>query len=235
MAEEEETVRLERLEGGVALVTLNRPRAYNAFTAAMFHRLAGIFRQLREEEGGGACRVAVLTGEGKAFSAGVDLTAAGDVFTSDGDDLENDVVHQMELCPFPIIGAVNGHAVTAGFEVSLACDILLASTAAVFIDTHCKFGIMPSWGLSQKLPRLVGANRAREASLSAMPIDAPTALSWGLVSRVVEPAALLPDALALATRIASLHQPVVRGYKQVINEGLGMTGAEGRTMERARA
>ena len=73
------------------------------------------------------------------------------------DDLENDVVHQMELCPFPIIGAVNGHAVTAGFEVSLACDILLASTAAVFIDTHCKFGIMPSWGLSQKLPKLVGA------------------------------------------------------------------------------
>src|SRR5207253_4228819 len=142
-----------------------------------------------------------LTGAGRAFTAGLDLKELG----SDPNGMgaanatgasENPVLAILE-CPKPIIGAINGVAITGGFEVALACDVLIASTNARFADTHARVGIMPGWGLSQKLSRIIGVYRAKELSLSGNFLDARTAYDWGLVNRVVEPEELIPAAMKL--------------------------------------
>ena len=227
-------------EEGVALVELDRPEALNALTLEGLSALAGAFAGLRRRDAAGQrVGAAVLTGRGRAFCAGIDLTAAEAVFKSDPDGPEaqkRDVVREMELCEFPIIGAINGAAVTAGFEIALACDILLASEGAFFQDTHCRYGIMPSWGLSQKLPRLIGAGRARAVSFACLKVGAAEAERWGLVLRAVpEGEGLLEEALGLARRVAGHDGAVVRGYKDVIRRGLQTDLAAGRVLERESA
>eukprot|EP00850_Spirogloea_muscicola_P017886 SM000158S02018 [mRNA] locus=s158:124750:126027:+ [translate_table: standard] len=216
-------------DNGVATITINRPKALNALTRPMMVDLAQAFKRLGRDS---RVKAIILTGAGRAFSAGVDLTAAQSVFKGDVKNPEEDPVVQMELCRVPIIGAINGHAITAGFEIALACDILIASTEAKFADTHCKFGIFPSWGLSQKLPRLIGANRAREVSLTALPLDASMAERWGLVSRMVQPSQLMPTARSIATTIAGNHQEMVLRYKAVLNDGLALPLGDGRQLEK---
>jgi enoyl-CoA hydratase len=132
----------------------------------------------------------------------------------------------------PIIAAVNGHAVTGGFELALACDVIIASTKAKFADTHARVGMLPGWGLSQKLPRLIGISRAKEVSLSGNSLDAGRAYDWGLVNRVVEPDDLLPTCTALARDMASCVPHVLRGYKRLIDEGAGMPLSEALAHER---
>eukprot|EP00898_Chlorokybus_atmophyticus_P004634 jgi/Chlat1/5171/Chrsp33S05034 len=224
-------VAVERREH-VAIVTLNRPAALNALTVGMIQELAAVFRELKTDA---TLCCAVLTGAGKAFCAGVDLTAGQSVFQGGYRDPETDPVAQMEACPFPIIGAVNGAAYTGGFELALACDVLVASSSAKFADTHVKFGVMPGWGLSQKLSRLIGANRAREVSFTAQPIDGALAERWGLVSRVVAPSELMPTALSIAASICSNVPDLVRRYKSVLNDGLSLPLGEARQLERDRA
>ena len=238
--------RVSFLAEGVALVELDRPEALNALTLEGLGALAGAFAGLRRRDAAGQrVGAAVLTGRGKAFCAGIDLTAAEAVFKSDPDDpatQQRDVVREMEQCEFPIIGAINGAAVTAGFEIALTCDLLLAAEGAFFQDTHCRYGIMPSWGLSQKLPRLIGAGRARAVSFACLKVSAAEAERWGLVLRVVpdlqgRPAgeALLEEALGLARRVAGNDGAVVRGYKDVIRRGLHTDLAAGRALEREAA
>ncbi|KAI5072301.1 hypothetical protein GOP47_0012407 [Adiantum capillus-veneris] len=177
-------------------------------------------------------KVIILTGAGRAFCSGVDLTAAQDVFKGDVKNREIDPVIQMEACTKPIIGAINGFAVTAGFEIALACDILVASKDAKFIDTHCKFGIFPSWGLSQKLPRIIGLNRAKEISWSAKPLDAITAERWGLVNKVVESREVLEAAIGVGEDIIKNQQDMVVRYKGVINDGFKLSLGDGAVLEK---
>ena len=161
-------VRLEWPAPGVALLVLDRPAALNALSKLMFAQLAAHFRALRAREDVAA---AILTGAGdRAFSAGVDLKAAAAVFRSaEGDaSAELDVVAQMERCPFPIIGAVNGLAITAGFELALACDVLLCSAAAFFQDTHCRYGIVSSM-------LLAASSQIREKAFSGARSETDTA------------------------------------------------------------
>ena len=218
----------------VALVSLNRPSAFNALTYDMLSQLAHVFKTLGTRE---EVRAAILTGKGDAFSAGIDLTAASQVFSRDEEsERENDVVRQMDKCRFPIIGAINGPAVTAGFEIALACDILVASSSAFFMDTHCKFGIMPGWGLSQKLPRLIGTNRAREVAFTSRRLSAREAKETGLVSHVYETREeLLEGALGIARRIGRNSKATVENYKKVLTEGYGMTYDDARELERRTA
>jgi enoyl-CoA hydratase len=131
----------------------------------------------------------------------------------------------------PIIGAINGHAITGGFELALACDVLIASTEARFADTHARVGFLPGWGLSQILPRLVGISRAKEISLTGNFIPAEQAEAWGLVNRVVAPDELLPACKTLATEMLSCDRKTLLGYKRLIDEGFGMTFAEAMAME----
>lgn len=123
---------------GVAYVTINRPKSLNSLTKSMMTDMARAFKSLGSDE---SVRVIILSGSGRAFCSGVDLTAAEDVFKGDVKDVEADPVAQMELCKKPIIGAISGFAVTAGFEIALACDILVAAKGTKFMDTHARFAL----------------------------------------------------------------------------------------------
>ncbi|OVA13598.1 Crotonase superfamily [Macleaya cordata] len=228
----EELIQVERERSGIGFVTINRPKSLNSLTRAMIVDLAKAIKSLNEDD---SVRVIVISGSGRAFCSGVDLTAAEDVFKGDVKDMETDPVWQMEKCKKPIIGAIGGFAVTAGFEIALACDILIASKGAKFMDTHSRFGIFPSWGLSQKLSRIIGPNRAREVSLTAMPLTAEVAERWGLVNHVVEGSELMKKAREVAEAIIRNNQDLVVRYKSVINDGLRLDLGRALALEKARA
>lgn len=221
-------------DGPAAIVTLNRPEAMNALSKAMRRSLHDAITALNRDD---SVRAIVLTGAGRAFTAGLDLKelsedplAMADA-TAEGADANP--VRAIEASAKPVIGAINGVAVTGGFEVALACDILIASTQARFADTHARVGIMPGWGLSQKLSRLVGIHRAKELSLTGNYLDADTAERWGLVNRVVDPALLMATAVKLAHDIASAPAVGVETYKRLIDEGFAIPFGAGLAHETA--
>ena len=211
-------------EAGVALVTLNRPEANNALNRDLSEAIINTFTDLAESD---SVRAIVLTGSGRAFCAGVDLKALTDEpeLLSSGLGLgpSSPIVVALEQCRQPIIGAVNGAAVTGGFELALACDFLFASDQARFADTHARVGILPGWGLSQKLSRIIGINRAREMSLTGNFIDAHRAEAWGLVNRVCKPEQLVDEALACAAQMADSDPKAVFALKALMNDGVKQT------------
>jgi enoyl-CoA hydratase len=209
-------VEVER-DGGLAVVTLNRPDAMNALSVALRREITAAFVELQRDP---ETRVVILTGAGRAFCAGFDLKEIGSGEPEAGTEGIGTTLQQA-LAAFegPIIGAINGHAITGGFELALACDVLIASTSARFADTHARVGILPGWGLSQLLPRMIGTSRAKELSLTGNPIDAEQALAWGLVNRVVAPDALLPTCVALAKDMLTCVPDALRGVKRLIDEG----------------
>lgn len=220
----------------VALVTLNRPDAHNALNRALSQGLIDTFNALALSD---SIRAIVLTGAGRAFCAGVDLkelTEEPDLLTSGmGLGTQSPLVVAMQACPQPIIGAVNGAAVTGGFELALACDYLFASESARFADTHARVGLLPGWGLSQKLSRLIGINRAREISLTGNFVNAQTAESWGLVNRVCAPERLLEEALESARQIAEADPRAVFALKSLMNDGHEENLSQALQMEGERA
>jgi enoyl-CoA hydratase len=233
---DEPVLKVERSEG-VATVTLNRPKALNALSRELRRAIVRCFDEITRDPD---VSVVILTGSGRAFSAGLDLkelggeTGGGGAFG--GGDTESaitghDVVGALERCDRPIIGAINGFAITGGFELALACDLLIASTEARFADTHARVGIMPGWGLSQRLSRAIGIYRAKEVSLTGNYLSADQAYEWGLVSRVVAAEELLPTCHSLARDMLSCDPEVLRGYKRVIDAGFAATFAEGRRIE----
>ena len=222
---------------GVATLTLNRPHAMNALSRGLQNALYEAFQALATND---SVDVVILTGAGdRAFSAGLDLkelSGQGEVedrSSAKAVSRGGDLVRTIEAFDRPVIGAINGFAITGGFELALACDVLIGSTHAKFADTHARVGIMPGWGLSQKLSRLIGISRAKELSLTGNYLDAQTACAWGLINRVVEPDALLPTCEALARDMQSCDPDMVRNYKRVIDEGFAATYAEGRRIETA--
>lgn len=224
-------------DDAVATVTLNRPEAMNALSRALRAEFAAAMRGLAADDG---IRAIVLTGAGeRAFTAGLDLKElgadTGNLGAANAEGADENPVKAIELCPQPVIGAINGVAITGGFEVALACDILIASTHARFADTHARVGVMPGWGLSQKLSRLIGLGRAKELSLTGNFLGAEAARDWGLVNRVVAPAELLPAAQALARDIASADPAMVRAYRALIDDGYALPYGEALALEHARS
>ena len=216
-------------DGPVAIVTLNRPDALNALSRALRAEIVSAFLGLAKDE---TVRVAILTGEGRAFTAGVDLKEAGQTgFALGADGGSIDLSEGLAAFPWPIIGAINGFAITGGFELALMCDVLLASENAKFADTHARVGIMPGWGLSQRLSRLIGVSRAKELSFTGNFIDADMAERWGLVNRVYKADELMPAAIKLAREMASCDPVLLRNYKKVIDDGLAMPMGDAMKME----
>ena len=219
--------------GGVAMVTLNRPEAMNALSRELRADFVEAFAECTKDPG---VRVVILTGNGKAFCAGFDLKELGaGQAKSAADEADNVVADAMEAFPGPIIGAINGHCITGGFEMALACDILIASENARFADTHARVGMLPGWGLSQKLPRLIGLSRAREMAFTGAPITAGQAYDWGLVNHVVTREALLPTAGRIADDICSSSPEVLAQYQALITEGSSLLLADALAMEHDRA
>jgi enoyl-CoA hydratase len=220
-------------DGGIATVILNRPGAMNALSKALRGEL---YRTMVALDADDSVRVVILTGAGeRAFTAGLDLKELGSepgaLSAANAEGADENPVKAIECCHKPVIGAINGVAITGGFELALACDILIASETARFADTHARVGILPGWGLSQKLSRLIGIARAKELSFSGNFLDAPTALAWGLVNRVVPAAELLPAARQLAADIASADPAFIRTYKQLIDDGYALPFGEGLALE----
>jgi enoyl-CoA hydratase len=216
----------------VAVITLNRPEAMNALSRALRAALHDAVVALANDP---EVSVLVLTGAGRAFTAGLDLKELGSdpkgLGAANATGAAENPVLAIRECPKPVIGAINGVAITGGFEVALACDVLIASTNARFADTHARVGIMPGWGLSQRLSRTIGVYRAKELSLSGNFLDARTACEWGLVNRVVEPEALMPTAMKLAMDMASIPVETLSLYKRIIDEGYDLPLGEGMVLE----
>lgn len=195
----------------VAVVTMNRPEARNALNADLSAALPEAIISCNAEPG---VRAIVLTGADPAFCAGFDLRDVGGGKKT-GANEHPGYWGALPPTDVPVIGAINGAAITGGFEIALACDFLIASERAVFADTHAKVGMVPGWGLTIALPRLIGTGRARRMSLTAEKIDAATALDWGLVTEVVPHEDLLTRALALATIISANHGGAVQEIRRV--------------------
>jgi enoyl-CoA hydratase len=218
---------------GICRVTLNRPEALNALSTGLRSELTRTFRDLAADPD---TEVVILTGAGRAFTVGLDLKELGGEISPSDDPsraaASTDVAEAMADLDRPIIGAINGFAITGGFEIALMCDFLIASTEAKFADTHARVGVVPGWGLSQRLPRLIGINRAKELSLTGNFLEATTALEWGLVNRVVEPADLLPVAELLARDIVSTDRATRSEILRIMDEGWAGSLAEGLRIEK---
>jgi enoyl-CoA hydratase len=224
-----------QIEDGIAIVTLNRPEAMNALSRALRAELAAAMRAVDADD---AVRCVILTGAGeRAFTAGLDLKELGtdtsNLGAANATSAEENPVKAIEQCRKPVIGAINGVAITGGFEVAIACDILIASTNARFADTHARVGILPGWGLSQKLSRIIGISRAKQLSFSGNFLDADTACAWGLVNSVVPADELMTHAKGLARDIASVDSGMVATYKKLIDEGYAMSFGDAMAHEHA--
>jgi enoyl-CoA hydratase len=185
----------------VRTLTLNRPQSRNALSAELRKRFFGA---LRDAEADADVDVVVVTGADPVFCAGLDLKELGDTTQLP------DISPQWPPMAKPVIGAINGAAVTGGLEIALYCDILIASEQARFADTHARVGLLPTWGLSVRLPQKVGVGLARRMSLTGDYLSAADALRAGLVTEVVPHDELLPTARKVAASIVGNNQNAVR-------------------------
>ena len=206
------------VEGPLATVSLNRPAALNAITPTMLEELNEAFDRLRADD---AVRLVVLTGTGRAFSAGVDLKslgarelkggAVGEVLDVPGRRL----LATMESMPKLVVGKVNGFCFTGALELLLACDLIVCAEEAKFGDTHTRWGIRPSWGMSQRLPRRVGVMQARELSYTARTFSGVEAAAMGLANAAVPAAELDASVAALCASVLANSHGAVAAYKDL--------------------
>ena len=210
---------LTETDGGVRTVTMNRPEAMNAFVPEMLSALADALEAAARDE---AVRVVVLRGAGRAFSAGVDLKVLREMDLSGGQvNPEYDaqgarVASAMRSCPKPVIARVHGACFTGALELALMADMIYCTADTKMGDTHAKFGLRPSWGMSQTLPDAVGMRRARELSFTARTFTGAEAAEWGLANAVCADEAAL-DALVAdhAGRIAKNSAGAVAAIKDL--------------------
>jgi enoyl-CoA hydratase len=222
------TLQIDRDASGYAVMTFNRPAAMNALSRQLRQELAEALDELAKDP---SIRVLILTGAGKAFCAGIDLKELGQTGSQalGSTGTASNVLEAMGRFKGPIIAAINGPAITGGFELALACDIILASRSARFADTHARVGVMPGWGLSQKL------SRAKELSLTGNFLSAEQAAEWGLVNRVVEPEQLMPVARQLAADMLSAEPHMLIALKKVMDDGYAVSLTDGLGIEGERA
>ena len=217
---------------GIATVTLNRPEARNALNPELAAAFPAAIMQCDERDDVFAI---VLTGADPAFCAGFDLR---ELSTRErGSEPNPPPPYRAAIPPHrkPVIGAINGAAVTGGFEIALACDFLIASERARFADTHARVGLLPGWGLTVMLPEAIGIRRAKQLSLSGAFVDARTALDWGLVNEVVEHDQLLVRARAIAAEIAANPAPAVQAVMALYDEVAEMPVPDAWTRENEHA
>ena len=222
---------LEKSEA-VATITLNRPEAMNALSHALRSEFHAACQAISEDDD---IRAVIVTGAGdRAFTAGLDLKELGEQGLGAATDQKpaSNPCRALESLAVPVIGAINGVAITGGFELALACDIRIASSNARFADTHGRVGIIPGWGLSQKLSRFIGLSRACELSFTGQFLDAQTACDWGLVNHVYEPDELMTKARALAADMASMDPSFLKTYKRLIFDGYDQNFKEAMALEK---
>ena len=217
MTQSSEPVVLLDISERIATITLNRPGARNALSSELLRLLN---ETMKAADANDDVDVIILTGADPAFTAGLDLKELGDPSSNllggtgaDGTPNSDGVRGPFPKLSKPLIGAINGVAVTGGFELALNCDFLVASENAKFGDTHARVGVMPGWGLSVLLPQAIGIRRAREMSFTGNFIDAHEAKELGLVNHVVPHAELIPFTRKIALDIIGNEQSGVRAIR----------------------
>ncbi len=218
----------------ITTITLNRPASLNALTPNMVLELHDALKKIEKDE---TCKVLIVKGAGRAFSAGVDLKAmneslVGGQFTAD-DILKtgNEIARIMRNMPQPAIAQVHGHAYTGATELMLFFDLIIAAEDAKIGDTHAKWGILPKWGMTQRLPRLVGALKAKEMSFTCKPVSGKEAERIGLVNKAVPLDQLDQTVLGLANDILQNSAQTIAAMKKLYNDGLATTLDEGLQIE----
>jgi enoyl-CoA hydratase len=217
--------------GAVGIVTLNRPEALNALNAALITELGIAFDDLEVDPAIGAI---VLTGNDKAFAAGADIKEMAEKTYIEAytEDFITQGWERVAQCRKPVIAAVAGFALGGGCEVAMMCDIVIAADNARFGQPEINLGTMPGAGGTQRLPRFIGKAKAMDLCLTGRMMDAAEAERAGLVSRIVAPERLLPEAIAVAERIGQLSRPVAMMVKEAVNRAFETTLAEGVRFER---
>jgi len=233
MANEELAV--SRSETSVT-ITLSRPQVLNAITREMLLRLDEILNEVASDT---SVRVIVITGAGRAFSAGVDLKALDELRATNGSvgDLLNaparSVIERLTTIPKVVLAKVNGYCFTGALELALACDLIVAADEAVFGDTHTKWGLRPTWGMSQRLPRAVGVVRARELSYTARTFTGVDAAAMGLAARSVPLAELDGVVNDMVAAIVANSTDAVAAYKDLYRTALECPLSDGLAYEAA--
>jgi len=227
-----ESIILEKREG-IAKITLNRPQALNALSEQVFLEITAALEDIARDESVG---VVVITGAGRAFSAGNDIKAIRERDTEKGSGADpsriaRDAIEAIQNLPKPVIAMVNGYCLTGALELAMGCDVIIASEDATFGDTHAKWGLRPTWGGSQRLPRAIGAMKAKELAFTADMLSAQEAERIGLINKVV-PAEKLEEATKeLAEKMLSNSRGSIAAYKYLIDQGMKSDLATGLKLE----
>jgi enoyl-CoA hydratase len=222
------------VDGGVARVVLNRPAQLNAISPEL---LEDLDRVCAAVEGAADVRVVALTAAGRVFCAGADLKAVRELVPdperwSGFMRLWHRVFDRIEALPVPVVAGVQGLALAGGLELLLVADLVVMDAAARLGDQHANFGLIAGGGGSQRLPRLVGARRAKELMLLGGWLDAGQALAWGLVNRVAPPGGLAAAVEEMARGLADKSAGASRTAKRLVDAGLDLTLGEGLELER---
>jgi enoyl-CoA hydratase/carnithine racemase len=218
----------------IAFITLNRPASLNALTPLMIKELRHVLLAISQRQD---IKIVIVKGAGRAFSAGVDLKAlnegieGGQFKAADILQDGNDIARLLRTMPQPCIVLVHGHCYTGATELMMFFDLILAAEDAKIGDTHTKWGILPKWGMTQRLPRLIGILKAKELSFTARPISGKEAERIGLVNRAVPLEKLEENALELANEILQNSAQTIAAMKHLYNEGFSKTLEEGLAIE----
>ncbi len=218
---------------GIAILTFNRPKALNALNTSLLEELSHALHSVQADE---SIRVLVLTGAGeKAFIAGADISEINTLSPLGAKkfaQIGQDVISQLQGLNIPVIAAVNGYALGGGCEMALACDFIYASEKAIFGLPEINLGIIPGFGGTQRLPRLIGANKAKEMIFTGKHIAVSEAKEIGLVNEIFTPEELVVAAIETAKLIASKGKASLRAAKQSVNLGLNTDLQTGLAIER---
>ena len=209
-------------------LTLARPEKLNALNLLLRNEL---IEALSACEVNDDIRAVILTGEGRAFCAGMDLHEFPQATNNSNTRTELSVFQILEQFPKPMIAAINGFAITGGFELALGCDILLVSSEAKFADTHASLGVLPGAGLSQKLSRILGLPKAMALHLTGDFLSAEDAVQYGLASHQVDPEFLLPLARDIAKKISTLDPSIAKDLKKLVRKGYAQSLDDGFMLE----
>ncbi|ACB94264.1 enoyl-CoA hydratase-related protein [Beijerinckia indica] len=218
-------------QGAIALITFNRPKVLNALCTALIAELETALALIEADD---SLSVIVVTGNEKAFAAGADITEMANSLFTDVFAADIGGPRWQRLANFrkPAIAAVAGYALGGGCEIALMCDIILAADNAKFGQPEITIGTIPGWGGSQRLTRAIGKYKAMDLILTGRQINAEEAERAGMVSRIVPLADLVPEALKLAEKIASLSAPIAMLAREAVDSALETTLSEGLKAER---
>ena len=215
---------------GVATLTLNRPEALNALSPNLFVELREHIDALAKATESIGC--VILRGAGKSFSAGNDIKAIQAGERAPSAHFQAETLDAIEALPQPVIASVHGHCYTGALELVLSCDLLIAAESARFADTHGRWSMTPTWGMSQRLWRRIGPLKAKAMMFTGTPIGGVEAAAIGLANRCVGDTELEQATNELAATIAANSWHTIRADKRLVNEGQRYTLAEGLAFER---